>query len=170
MEENRTERLNEAERKIIKDECKFGKSFIGVGALAALLFAVLVLLLADSPLVAAVGAVVLLFAGWLVGRVINKEMYADLAGDEKVIVVKTIDKMEMNPVADERDPSATAFRHRLSKLYAGYVVTSGRLKYPVSKETYEQLQGQQEMEVHYAPKSYTVVGVYPVGGVPERER
>lgn len=162
MENNTILRLNEDERAMLKGECKLGNTFLWIGVLAALLFLIFVILLSGNLLVAVIGAIVLVLLGLLVRRSINRELNEDLANDQKLVVVKPLDRLEMNPLHKSDISSSTAFNYRLTKHHAGYAVFSGKSMYFVDKATFEQLQGQTQFELHYAPSSFTVLGIYPV--------
>lgn len=161
VEEKTFQRLNEAERAMLKAECHLGNSFGAIGLLAALLF-MIIFLCVGNPSVAVLGAVVLTLAGFLIRCIVNKDFNADLANDQKVVAVKSLDRLEMNPLLNGENVS-TAFNNRLSNFHEGYAAFSGGSMYCIDKKTFDQLQGQVVFELHYTPNSYTVLGVYPVG-------
>ena len=160
-EEKSFHRLNETERTMLKVECRLGNSFGAIGLLAALLF-MIIFLSVGTPTVAVLGAVALSLVGFLIRRIVNKDFKADLVNDQKIVSVKPLDRLEMNPLINGENGS-TAFNNRLSNFHSGYAVFSGASMYYIDKKTFEQLQGQTAFELHYAPNSYTVFGVYPVG-------
>lgn len=126
MEENIILRLNDTERAILKGECKLGNTFFWIGVMAAVFFAIFVLLLAHNVAVAVISAVVLMLIGLLVRRSLNKDFTADLDDDQKMVVVKPLDRLEMNPQVNPDVASSTAFNYRLSKLHAGLLCLLGQ--------------------------------------------
>lgn len=162
MDERTTRRLTEADRKILKAECRLGNMFLWIGAMGAFLFALFVILFSKDIPVALIGAAAFLLIGWIVCRFINKELNQDLANDQKVVAVKPIDNLETNPLLNENVSSSTAFDDRVSKYHTGYFVFSGRSKYPIDAATYELLKDQHRFEFHYAPESFTQLGIYPI--------
>ncbi len=165
MEEKTTMRLSVDDRKQLKSKRRMGCAFLGIAAMAVLLYSVFLILLADEEPnmeVLVVGDCVIALLGWLVCHRANRDTNADLQNDEKVVYVKTIDRIEMNLLVNQHDSTSTAFNYRLTKFRDGYEIVSGRLRYPIATADYERFKGPTQCEVHYAPKSCELLGVYPV--------
>lgn len=153
--------LDEEDVRKLRAERRMGRVFFYLGILAAILFCVLMLAAFENALLACSGTPVLLLLGWLSCRRVNRDVNRDLAEGVKMIAVKDIDRIECNPSLGDDEPRSNAFNYRLSKYRTGYFLVSGRLKYPLDAETYRRVRYSKRCEVHYAPKSYTVLGIYP---------
>lgn len=153
--------LDEEDVRKLRAERRMGRVFFYLSILAAFLFCVFMLTAYENTLLACSGTPVFLLLGWLSCRLVNRDVNRDLAEGVKMIAVKDIDRIECNPLFDDEKPRSNAFNYRFSNYRTGYFLVSGRLKYSLDAETYRRVRFCKRCEVHYAPKSYTVLGIYP---------
>ena len=153
--------LDEEDVRKLRAERRMGRVFFYLSILAAFLFCVFMLAAYENKLYAYFGTPVLLLLGWLSCRLVNRDVNRDLAEGMKMIAEKDIDRIECNPPLGD-EPRSNTFNYRLSKYRTGYVLVSGRLTYSIDAETYRRVKDRKRCEVHYAPKSYTVLGIYPL--------
>ncbi len=156
--------MEEHEQQLIKQEMRMGNMFFLMGSFASGFCLLLGFLVFNNAFWPILVAGILFIAGRLLQHNANREFNRDLAEDEKIVSIRTIDALEVNPVTGtytgERITAADTSQH--DHISAGYFVKIGNLRYPISEDTYNALQGETECELHRTPHSYTFLDCRPV--------
>lgn len=153
----RMARLEERDREVLKTEISPAKTLALIGSVLCLVWLFLFLLLFKMVWVAIVGAAAIGIGNWILERHSTKEMKRDLEEDEKVITIRRIEALEINPKTGTfyGSPFTASDRSQHELYQAGCYAKIGHLWYPVRKEEYEAMQGATECEFHTAPHSHT---------------
>lgn len=164
METTTYQHLTESDRKMIRTEMKPAKGLFFFFCMLAAFCAVVMIFAFKEYVLAIVGAAGIVFAGYQIFRYKVRDYLLDLKEDEKKVVVRDITALELNPVdgdfkGDIRN-NISVMRH--PRFLTGHYVKIGNLRYPVTKEVYEQLQGAEKCAFHISSHSETFLGIYPI--------
>lgn len=101
-----------------------------------------------------------LLAGLAVGMLVNRQVNDDLRYGRKHVYVKEIKSMQC--VKAEYSKWTLALPWSGSYYMEGHYLTAGNLDYPLTEVERAALTGQTHCELHYAPRSFTLLGVHPI--------
>lgn len=156
-----TERaLTEQDRKKLKAERR--KGYI-VGFCTSLVFfaiTAICYLFEVRPMVVYYLSGFTLLAGLAVGMMVNRQVNADLRYGRKHVYVKEI--KEMKVLKAEYSKWTLALPWSGAYFMDGHYLTAGNLNYPITDAEHDALVGQTHCELHYAPRSFVLLGVHPV--------
>lgn len=153
----RLARLEEHDREVLKTDMSPAKTCFYIGVALSVAFFLLAVFLFDKYWLGLVGAVLLAGGGRCIDYLSNRDLRRDLAEDEKIVTVRKIEKLEVNPKTGTfvGGPLSASDRSVHDLYQAGYFVKIGNLWYPVRKEEFEAMQGAEVCEVHTAQYSQT---------------
>ena len=163
-----TARLSESDRLKLKEEMRLGRSILFMCAAIGVIAALIVGLLSKDIIVSAIVLCALVLIGLLVCWYLNKDYKYDLTNNEKRLYRRHIDEIEMNPVVGETISHSSgllpvAFFKRSPHIHTGYMLRSGKMRYPITPELNEQLKNDEWCMVSYATKSFQLLGVSKIG-------
>lgn len=98
-----------------------------------------------------------LLAGLAVGMLVNRQVNADLRYGRKHVYVKEIKGIKS--LKAEYSKWTLALPWKGSYHMDGHYLTAGNLDYPITDAEREALEGQTHCELHYAPRSFVLLGV-----------
>lgn len=149
--------MEEHDQNVLKVEMQPAKSLALIGNAISLLWLLLFLLLFQLVWTAIVGAALISIGNWLLERHSTKNIKRDLLEGEKIITLRKIDALEVNPKTGTfyGGSFAVGDRSRHDLYQEGCYAKIGNLWYPVRKEEYEALQGATECEFHISPHSHS---------------
>lgn len=153
----RLARLEERDRQVLNTEMRPARMLSLMLSIVSIVWLFVFLLLFKLVWVAIVGAALISIGNWFLERHANYEIKKDLAEDEKIITVRKIEKLEVNPKTGTfvGGPFSASDRSTHNLYQAGYFVMIGNLWYPVRKEEFEAMQGAEVCEFHTAQYSHT---------------
>lgn len=153
----RLARLEERDRQVLNTEMRPARMLSLMLSIVSIVWLFVFLLLFKLVWVAIVGAALISIGNWFLERRANYEIKKDLAEDEKIITVRKIEKLEVNPKTGTfvGGPFSASDRSAHNLYQAGYFVMIGNLWYPVRKEEFEAMQGAEVCEFHTAQHSHT---------------
>lgn len=157
-----TERpLTEEECTKLKKERKLGYA---VGMVAGAVVAAIIGLLFALEVTSNMSLLVLLLAipvGFVASLLVNRNLNDDIRYGRKHVYVKEIDEIS-HSLESKYLHNSLCLPCQGTYRMEGYYLTSGNLKYPITEAERKELEGQTQCELHYAPRSFTLLGVHSI--------
>lgn len=152
--------LTEQDRTKLKAERRKGHIVGFCTALVALTITAICYLFEVQPMVVYCLSGVAMLAGVAVGALVNRPVNDDLRYGRKHVYVKEIKSMQC--VKAEYSKWTLALPWSGSYYMEGHYLTAGNLDYPLTEVERAALTGQTHCELHYAPRSFVLLGVHPI--------
>lgn len=152
--------LTAQDRARLKQERKKGRIVGFCTSWVFLMIAFFAYLLGTNPMVYYWIGGMVVPAGLAVGMLINRSVNADLRYGRKHVYLKEI--KEIKDLKTKYSRWTLALPWTGSYCMEGHYLTAGNLNYPITDAERNALVGQTHCELHYAPRSFVLLGVHPV--------